>query len=86
MKTFRIVGAAAVIGVVACTDSGSQASDTSRAVFRNTGEALLSPAADVGAELIVMGCYGRSRACELVLGGATRTVLKSMTVPVLMAH
>ena len=39
MKTFRIVGAAAVIGVVACTDSGSQASDTSRAVFRNTGEA-----------------------------------------------
>jgi len=51
-----------------------------------TGEAMLSLAADVGADLIVMGCYGHSRAREFVLGGATRTVLDSMTVPVLMAH
>jgi nucleotide-binding universal stress UspA family protein len=50
------------------------------------GEAILSLAADVGADLIVMGCYGHSRAREFVLGGATRTVLDSMTVPVLMAH
>jgi nucleotide-binding universal stress UspA family protein len=50
------------------------------------GEAILSLAADVGADLIVMGCYGHSRAREFVLGGATRTVLESMTVPVLMAH
>jgi nucleotide-binding universal stress UspA family protein len=50
------------------------------------GEAILSTAADVGADLIVMGCYGHSRAREFVLGGATRTVLGSMTVPVLMAH
>jgi len=35
---------------------------------------------------MVMGCYGHSRARELVLGGASRTVLDSMTVPVLMAH
>ncbi|MCW5657197.1 MAG: universal stress protein [Burkholderiaceae bacterium] len=50
------------------------------------GEAILSMAADVGADLIVMGCYGHSRAREFALGGASRTVLESMTVPVLMAH
>lgn len=50
------------------------------------GDGLLSLAADVGADLLVMGCYGHSRAREFVLGGASRTVLKSMTLPVLMAH
>ena len=50
------------------------------------GAGLLSLAADRGADLLVMGCYGHSRARELVLGGASRTVLNSMTVPVLMAH
>lgn len=52
----------------------------------DAGNGLLSLAADVDAELLVMGCYGHSRARELVLGGATRTVLESMTLPVLMAH
>ena len=51
-----------------------------------TGEGLLSLAADVQADLLVMGCYGHSRARELVLGGASRTILGSMTLPVLMAH
>ncbi|WP_116137713.1 universal stress protein [Trinickia diaoshuihuensis] len=50
------------------------------------GDTLLSHAADLGADLIVMGCYGHARWRELVLGGASRTVLKSMTVPVLMSH
>jgi nucleotide-binding universal stress UspA family protein len=50
------------------------------------GDALLSMAAEVGADLMVMGCYGHSRGRELMLGGATRTVVNSMTVPVLMAH
>lgn len=50
------------------------------------GELMLSMAADVNADLMVMGCYGHSRARELVLGGASRTVLGSMTLPVLMAH
>jgi hypothetical protein len=49
-------------------------------------ESLLSHAADSGADLIVMGGYGHSRAWELVLGGVTRTVLQTMTVPVLMSH
>ena len=50
------------------------------------GEALLSRAADLAADLIVMGAYGHSRVRELLLGGATRSVLRSMTVPVLMSH
>lgn len=49
-------------------------------------EALLSHAADSAADLIVMGGYGHARAWELVLGGVTRTLLRSMTVPVLFSH
>ncbi|EJL77721.1 universal stress protein UspA-like protein [Polaromonas sp. CF318] len=52
----------------------------------NLGELLLSRAFDLQADLLVMGCYGHTRAHEWVLGGASRTVLKSMTLPVLMAH
>lgn len=52
----------------------------------SVGEQILSRAADTDADLIVMGAYAHSRARELVLGGATRTLLQSMTVPVLMAH
>jgi nucleotide-binding universal stress UspA family protein len=50
------------------------------------GEMILSRACDFEADLLVMGCYGHSRAREWVLGGASRTVLQSMTMPVLMAH
>ncbi len=48
--------------------------------------ALLSLAGHIGADLLVMGCYGHSRARELVLGGATRTALESATLPVWMLH
>ncbi|WP_454763889.1 universal stress protein [Cupriavidus campinensis] len=50
------------------------------------GERILSCAADFGANLIVMGAYGHGRFRELALGGVTRTMMASMTVPVLMAH
>ena len=50
------------------------------------GEALLSQAADLSADLLVMGSYGHSRLRETILGGVTRTILQSMTIPVLMAH
>ena len=50
------------------------------------GNALLSRASDLEADLLVMGAYGHSRVRELLLGGVTRTVLESMTLPVLMAH
>jgi nucleotide-binding universal stress UspA family protein len=49
-------------------------------------EAMLSRAADLEAELIVMGAYGHTRWAERVLGGATHGLLQSMTVPVLMSH
>lgn len=52
----------------------------------DVGAAILSRAADYSADLIVMGLYGHSRAREFILGGASRTLLRSMTVPVLMAH
>jgi nucleotide-binding universal stress UspA family protein len=52
----------------------------------DVGAAILSRAADHDVDLIVMGLYGHSRLRELVLGGASRTLLGSMTVPVLMAH
>jgi nucleotide-binding universal stress UspA family protein len=50
------------------------------------GNALLSWAADHGADLLVMGAYGHTRVRELLLGGATRTILESMTLPVLLSH
>jgi nucleotide-binding universal stress UspA family protein len=50
------------------------------------GNTLLSRASDLEADLLVMGAYGHSRVRELLLGGATRTVLASATLPLLMAH
>jgi nucleotide-binding universal stress UspA family protein len=50
------------------------------------GELLLSAAADHGADLLVMGCYGHTRMREWVFGGVTRTILDSMTLPVLTAR
>ena len=50
------------------------------------GDAVLAFCRQVSADLLVMGCYGHTRFRERVLGGATRTVLHSMTLPVLLAH
>ena len=52
----------------------------------DVADALLSHAADVGTDFIVMGGYGHSRLREFVLGGVTRSILRSMGVPVLMSH
>ena len=52
----------------------------------SVGERLLSRAADLGSDLVVMGGYAHTRLRELVLGGVTRTMLEAMTVPVLMSH
>ena len=59
---------------------------TPTVVDASIAELLLSHAADIDADLIVMGGYGHTRTYELVLGGVTRTMLGSMTVPVLMSH
>jgi nucleotide-binding universal stress UspA family protein len=52
----------------------------------DVADVLLSHAADSGADFMVMGGYGHSRLREFVLGGVTRTILRSMTVPTLLSH
>lgn len=52
----------------------------------NVQETLLSYAADSFADMIVMGGYGHSRLREFILGGVTRGMLSSMTVPCFMSH
>jgi nucleotide-binding universal stress UspA family protein len=52
----------------------------------DVADVLLSHAADAGIDFIVMGGYGHARWREFVFGGVTRTILRSMTAPVLMSH
>jgi nucleotide-binding universal stress UspA family protein len=50
------------------------------------GDALLALADNLASDLLVMGCYGHSRLREIVLGGTTKSVLRSAHLPLLMAH
>jgi nucleotide-binding universal stress UspA family protein len=63
---------------------------TERDAAKNTkldvGNALLSLANDLSSDLLVMGAYGHSRFRETMLGGVTRTIMQTMTLPVLMSH
>jgi nucleotide-binding universal stress UspA family protein len=52
----------------------------------DVADALLSHAADSSTDLMVMGGYGHSRLREFVLGGVTRSIFQSMTLPVLLSH
>jgi nucleotide-binding universal stress UspA family protein len=53
---------------------------------RDIAHTLLSHATGTGADLVVMGGYGHSRLREIMLGGTTRSILGTTTVPVLMSH
>lgn len=53
---------------------------------RHAGEAVSDHANHTRAKLIVMGGYAHSRLRQMVLGGATRTMLQSAPVPVFLAH
>lgn len=53
---------------------------------RPIGVALQQAALEAGAGLLVMGAYGHNRLREFVLGGATKSVLSSRTLPILMSH
>jgi nucleotide-binding universal stress UspA family protein len=61
---------------------------TTRTVMASisASDALLSCAADLSADMLVVGGYGHSRLRELILGGVTRELLQHMTLPVLMSH
>ncbi|ADP16570.1 universal stress family protein 6 [Achromobacter xylosoxidans A8] len=50
------------------------------------GSTILNAAADHSADLIVMGAYGHSKLRQWALGGATASILKSMTVPIVFSH
>lgn len=50
------------------------------------GNTILNAASDQGSDLIVMGAYNRSRIREWMLGGTSKTLLDSMTVPILFSH
>jgi nucleotide-binding universal stress UspA family protein len=52
----------------------------------DVADAILSHVADESGTLIVMGGYGHAKLREIILGGVTRAMLKSMTVPVFMSH
>lgn len=56
------------------------------AADEKVGDAILARARKAGADLVVMGAYGRPRFAELVLGGATRAILAGAGMPVLMSH
>jgi len=53
---------------------------------RSTTEKLLQRVRDIDADLLVMGAYGHTKLREWLLGGATRDMLGTATVPVFMAH
>lgn len=52
----------------------------------SAGEIIQTKAAMLGADLVVMGLYGRTRVQELVLGGASRQMLRHATTPLLVSH
>jgi nucleotide-binding universal stress UspA family protein len=53
---------------------------------RAIGDELMALAAQVGAQWLVMGCYGHGRLREQVLGGATRSLMHAARLPLLMVH
>jgi nucleotide-binding universal stress UspA family protein len=65
---------------------GVQADVCVRRAGLDVGDALLAHANSTGADLLVMGAWGRPRWSERLLGGATRTLLLRANLPVLMAH
>lgn len=52
----------------------------------HVGAVLLRTAADIGADVLIMGAYSHSRVREMILGGVTRYVLTHAGMPILMAH
>lgn len=82
-----VIDQAPVRGVVRWLERHGVAADGRVGYLRSDiGNALLSHAADIGADLLVMGSWSRAPWTERLLGGATRTVMASMTVPVFTSH
>ncbi|MDH0738023.1 universal stress protein [Achromobacter spanius] len=71
-----------------CVAHGMPAPDHVNRVIKGVGvgSTILNAAADYSADLIVMGAYGHSKFREWAMGGATASILKSMTVPIMFSH
>ena len=71
-----------------CVAHGMPAPDHVRRDIKGVGvgSTILNAAADHSADLIVMGAYGHSKFREWAMGGATASILKSMTVPIMFSH
>ena len=54
--------------------------------FESAGAAITRFCARVDADLLVMGAYGHTRFRDFVMGGATKTLLATTTLPVLLSH
>jgi len=52
----------------------------------DAGRILLGRARDVAADMIVMGAYGQPKITEFVFGSATRTLLETIELPVLLSR
>jgi nucleotide-binding universal stress UspA family protein len=57
-----------------------------RAPEHAAGEEILAQAGRASCDLVVMGAYGHSHMREMVLGGATRTLLQDAAVPLFLSH
>lgn len=71
-----------------CVAHGMPAPDHVRRDIKGVGvgSTILNAAADHSADMIVMGAYGHSKLRQWAMGGATASILKSMTVPIMFSH
>lgn len=69
-----------------CERHGLRAGHQALGDGADRGESILEAARTVGADLLVMGAYGRSRVSEWILGGVTRHMLRHSPIPLLMRH
>lgn len=84
-STVSEVSAAALIAHLARHDISADVQQPT-ADASNIYNTILSLAADKNSDLIVMGGYGHSRLREFILGGVTRGMFESLTVPALISH
>jgi nucleotide-binding universal stress UspA family protein len=82
----RSASQAEAVAYLRCHDIGA----TARVIaphLGSVGDTLLAAAGENDVGLLVMGAYSHSRLRELLLGGATRHILKNAVArPVLLAH
>lgn len=52
----------------------------------HAGEVILDQCTQLGAELLVVGGYSRTRVQEMLLGGVTRHLIREARLPVFMVH